>query len=542
MSVPSNAKEKTNKKNDVKARGLLLMALPNEHQLIFSQYPDAKSMFDAIETQFKIVSRLAILGVVIAQEDLNLKFLSSLPPEWNTHVVVWMNKPEVDTMSIDDFTSSTDDVNTASPQVSSVSLNVNTTSPQVSTARLSDNTVNGFEVAALFAKYEGKEVLSEDRQKIFINANDTAEFPPPHPLIYNRPNKLDLSCSGLDEFKEPKFNGYDPRDTMLKSTIEYDNELENSKENTNDSLVKEQVSEEENSFVDSPLNVVKETVFHAAKRVEFVKPKNNEKLVRKSVRYTKMYSSQNPRGNQRNWNGQKSNQLGSNFVMYSKACFIYGSFNHVQTNCHHHQRKKMVTGNNYKKVVHDYYAKTSHPSTHRNMTPIAVLLKSGLTPLSTSIMFKLAQSSPNQAVNIVRAKGVNAVKTQDVGFGDLPNLMGKPQMNDNRLTFGGGAYGGRITDKGTLKTDNLNFDDVYFVNELKFNLFSVSHICDKKNYVLFTDIECLVLSPNFKLPDESQILLKIPRKDNMYSFDIKNIVPKESLTCLVAKATSDEQL
>ncbi|GJV97143.1 putative ribonuclease H-like domain-containing protein [Tanacetum coccineum] len=62
-----------------------------------------------------------------------------------------------------------------------------------------------------------------------------------------------------------------------------------------------------------------------------------------------------------------------------------------------------------------------------------------------------------------------------------------------------------------------------------------SQMCDKKNYVLFTDTECLVLSPNFKLPDESQILLKIPRKDNMYSFDMKNIVPKESLTCLLVK-------
>ncbi|GJT64424.1 hypothetical protein Tco_1015904 [Tanacetum coccineum] len=45
-----------------------------------------------------------------------------------------------------------------------------------------------------------------------------------------------------------------------------------------------------------------------------------------------------------------------------------------------------------------------------------------------------------------------------------------------------------------------------------------------------TDTECLVLSPNFKLPDENQILLKVPRKDNMYSFDMKNIVPKESFT------------
>ncbi|GKF16713.1 ribonuclease H-like domain-containing protein [Tanacetum coccineum] len=51
----------------------------------------------------KIVSRLAILGVIIAQEDLNLNFLSSLPSEWNTHVVVWMNKPGIETMSIDDL-------------------------------------------------------------------------------------------------------------------------------------------------------------------------------------------------------------------------------------------------------------------------------------------------------------------------------------------------------------------------------------------------------------------------------------------------------
>ncbi|GJR20731.1 ribonuclease H-like domain-containing protein [Tanacetum coccineum] len=97
MSVPVTAEEKTNKKNDVKARSLLLMALPNEHQLTFSQYNDAKTMLH------KIVSRLSILGVVITQEDLNLKFLRSLPPEWNTHVVVWMNKAKIETMSIDDL-------------------------------------------------------------------------------------------------------------------------------------------------------------------------------------------------------------------------------------------------------------------------------------------------------------------------------------------------------------------------------------------------------------------------------------------------------
>ncbi|GKA10043.1 ribonuclease H-like domain-containing protein [Tanacetum coccineum] len=67
-------------------------------------------------------------------------------------------------------------------------------------------------------------------------------------------------------------------------------------------------------------------------------------------------------------------------------------------------------------------------------------------------------------------------------------------------------------------------------------------MCDKKTIVLFIDIRCFVLSPDFKLADESQVLLKVPRKNNMYSVDMENIVPKESLTCLVAKATLDESM
>ncbi|GKF46886.1 hypothetical protein Tco_0136688, partial [Tanacetum coccineum] len=61
---------------------------------------------------------------------------------------------------------------------------------------------------------------------------------------------------------------------------------------------------------------------------------------------------------------------------------------------------------------------------------------------------------------------------------------------------------------------NLDFDD-----ELKFNLFSVSQMCDKKNSVIFTETECLVPSPSFKLLDESQVVLRAPRKDDAYSLD-----------------------
>ncbi|GJV25267.1 hypothetical protein Tco_1377962 [Tanacetum coccineum] len=135
-----NTEEKAQKKNDVKARSMLLMALPNEHQLTFNQYRDAKTLFDAIQIRFggndatkktqktllkqvyenfndpstesldsifnwlqKIVSQLAILGENISQEYLNLKFLRSLPSELNTHIVVWRNKSDLDTMRFDDI-------------------------------------------------------------------------------------------------------------------------------------------------------------------------------------------------------------------------------------------------------------------------------------------------------------------------------------------------------------------------------------------------------------------------------------------------------
>ncbi|GKC04719.1 putative ribonuclease H-like domain-containing protein [Tanacetum coccineum] len=85
--------------------------------------------------------------------------------------------------------------------------------------------------------------------------------PPPHPLIYNRPKKLDLSYSGLDEFKEPEFKGYGSEDSKKESNVVCDKKSDDSKENSDNSLVKEQVSKDTSSFVESSLNVDKETVF-----------------------------------------------------------------------------------------------------------------------------------------------------------------------------------------------------------------------------------------------------------------------------------------
>ncbi|GJS48101.1 putative ribonuclease H-like domain-containing protein [Tanacetum coccineum] len=284
--------------------------------------------------------------------------------------------------------------------------------------------------------------------------------PSPHPLILNRPTPLDLSYSGLEEFKQPEVNGYGPRDSSLKPTTVCDRESNNSKENTDDSLTQQPKTVTETSSVVSPFKVDKdwkEKFFHPANHVRVEEPKKARsntdapiiedwvsddeeevesipkeekkadvptatkkesvktvKSSRRTVRYAEMYRSQRPRGNQRSWNGRNSNS---------------------QTNMKKDLWRRGCQG---------------HMS------------------------------------------------------GNIAHLSDFKEFDGGYVTFGGGANGGRITGKGTIKTDKLDFEDVYFVKELKFNLFSVSQMCDKKNYVLFTDSECLVLSPNFKLPDESQ--------------------------------------
>ncbi|GKC79640.1 putative ribonuclease H-like domain-containing protein, partial [Tanacetum coccineum] len=169
-----------------------------------------------------------------------------------------------------------------------------------------------------------------------------------------------------------------------------------------------------------------------------------------------------------------------------------------------------------------------------NIVPRAVLMKTDLRPLNTARPVNTAHPKTTvysarpmpKAVNTARPNSVvvNAVRAnqghlqkEDQGYvdsgcsshmtGNMSYLSDFREFDRGYVAFGGGAKGGRITGKRTLKT-----------------------------------VLCFVLSPDFKLADESRVLLKVPRKNNMYSVDMKNIVPKESLTCLVAKATLDESM
>nr|GEV29677.1 hypothetical protein [Tanacetum cinerariifolium] len=110
--------------------------------------------------------------------------------------------------------------------------------------------------------------------------------------------------------------------------------------------------------------------------------------------------------------------------------------------------------------------------------------------------------NPQQAL---KDKGVIDSGCSRYMTGNMSYLSKFEELNRGYVSFGGNPKGGKITGKCKIKRDKLDFDDVYFIKELKFNLFNVLQI-----------------------------------ENNMYNVNLKNIVPSGDLTCLFAKATVDE--
>ncbi|GJY68619.1 ribonuclease H-like domain-containing protein [Tanacetum coccineum] len=263
-------------------------------------------------------------------------------------------------------------------------------------------------------KLIGSHITDKSRKGVgFISYNVVA--PPSTGLFL--PLKFDLSNSGLKEFQQPEFEGYGPK-TSKSVSEDISNEV---RESLDAPLVDELVLDDK---------LKKKTVFSTVAKIEFVRPKQQEKPVRKPVKYAEMY------------------------------------------------RPKAVN-----------------------------------------------TTRPNSAVvNAVRTNQVNAVKASACWVW-RPTKLNSASITLKRHNYVDARGRSKLVMAWTSR--NLMEDMLPLGEEPKEGKLL--------NSVLFTDTGCFVLSPDFKLADKSQVLLKVPRKNNMYSVDIKNIVPKKSLTCLVAK-------
>nr|GEX44063.1 ribonuclease H-like domain-containing protein [Tanacetum cinerariifolium] len=258
---PITVKEKTQKKNDVKARSMLLMALPNEHLMTFNQYKDAKSLFAAIEIRFggnEAIKKTQ--KTLLKQMYENFSAISTdLPSKWNTHVKVWTNKPDLDTMIIDDLYHKFKIVKQES--------------------YMAEDDVPTNMALMAFLDYESLEKLIGSQ--ITDNNKKGLGYESYHP-------KLDLSNSGLEEFKQLEFESYGPKSckTEFKNASEdIPNEL---KEYLDAPLVKDMVSNNKDCSVESPIVVEKKTNVPTMAKVDVVRPKQQENPISKSIKYTEM--------------------------------------------------------------------------------------------------------------------------------------------------------------------------------------------------------------------------------------------------------------
>nr|GEV95047.1 hypothetical protein [Tanacetum cinerariifolium] len=111
LVASTTAEQRLPRKNELKAHSTLLMGLPDKQHLKFNSHKDAKTIMEAIkkrfggntETKKKLISQLEILGVSLSREDINVKFLRSLPSKWRTNTLIWRNKTDLEEQSLDDL-------------------------------------------------------------------------------------------------------------------------------------------------------------------------------------------------------------------------------------------------------------------------------------------------------------------------------------------------------------------------------------------------------------------------------------------------------
>nr|GEW43971.1 hypothetical protein [Tanacetum cinerariifolium] len=245
----------------------------------------------------------------------------------------------------------------------------------------------------------------------------------------------------------------------------------------------------------------------------------------------------------------------------------------VKPDCDYY-KKKMVqkpVWNHTMRVNHQNSARMTNPHSKKNIVLTAVLTKFRLVPLNAARPVTIVvpqtnmkhQRPANHVVNkpyspirrpinhipspktsnfhhkvtTVKAKQVNVVQDAKGNWGNLHQALKDKGVIDSGCSR---HMTRNISYLSTLKKSMVDMLHLVEIQKVVRSQQSVSHMRDKKNSVLFTDTECVVLSSDFKLPNENHVLLSVPRENNMYSVDLRNIVPSKDLTFLFTKATLDE--
>nr|GEU89915.1 hypothetical protein [Tanacetum cinerariifolium] len=591
--APSTAEQRLAKKNELKARGTLLMALPDKHQLKFNIHKDAKSLIKPIEKRFggnketkkvqqtlhkqqyesfsgsssesldqihdwlhKIISQLEILDLEEQSlDDLfnNLKIYeakvkSSSYISHTTQNITFVSSQNTD--NTNKLVSAVPSVTTASTKVPVFALpNADNLSDARTGRNLGANgtTSIGFDMSKVecynchrrghFTRECSVTMLVAmiGAFRLMKNQQIMPSWHLPHQahqVLIMRKSQFDVLSykSGLKSV-EARLVVYQQNENVFEEDIELlklnvmlrDNALveirkkfeATEKERDDDELT----SSESDVSVPTSLVHDSETVLNVI-NVEPSTTKPNKEMsqsIRPSAHIIEDWVSDSEDESE---GEPMPTQKAPSFVQPSKHVKTPRTF--VKPDCDYYE-KKMVqkhVWNHAMRVNHQNSARMTHSHSKNYVVPTSVLTRSRLVPLNAARPVTTVVPQTNAKHHRPAKHVVN--KPHSPIRRPINHRPGNPQqaLKDK---VGGNPRGGKITSKGKIKTGKLDFNDVYFVKEIKFNLFSVSQMCDKKNNVLFIDNECVVLSSNFKLPDENHVLLRVPRENNMYNVDLKNI-------------------
>ncbi|GJU89485.1 putative ribonuclease H-like domain-containing protein [Tanacetum coccineum] len=252
----------------------------------------------------------------------------------------------------------------------------------------------------------------------------------------------------------------------------------------------------------------------------------NDKTVRpnteKTVRETDApkQNKHHPRGNQRNWNNLMSQRLGSDFKIINKACYVYGSFEHFHYVCD----KKVVrpVWNNSRRVNHKNFSnKMTHPHPKRSFVPQAVLTRTG----------KINTTGTN--VNTVGAS-ISIVITQLILLPQLQLVKNTTARDRAVVSKNKGKWANAV--KALACWGNPQQKE--YKEKAVIDSGCLRHMTGNKCYLNeYEDYDGGFVSFS---NGKGRISGKVPRKDNIYSVDLKSVVPTGGLTCLIAKATIDK--
>nr|GEW05128.1 hypothetical protein [Tanacetum cinerariifolium] len=294
--IPSHVtiEEKAKKKNDVKPRSMLLMALPNEHVMTFSQYKDSNTLFLAIETRF---------GRNEATKKTQKTLLKQLYENFSA-------------IGIDSI--------------------FNRLQKLVNLEQIHEDDLKELDLKWQLAllSMRGKRFFQKTGKKITINGSDTAG--------YDKAKVECFNCHKMEHFARESMVAIDG--ASFDWSYMADDEAPT---NMTFMALSDSKESDEKDEVESLLEKERNTIEPSVDKAEVEMSKQNDKPTKRLVKYAEMYRIQRPRGNQMNWNNLKSHRLGSNFVMYNKACYVCGSFNHMQARYKYHQRERMEFDRGY---------------------------------------------------------------------------------------------------------------------------------------------------------------------------------------------------